>query len=53
MSERKKLLIWVIVCSILGIAFGYFFNTKGIQIVAGIWLGLGLFFPINVKGKSF
>lgn len=41
MSETKSVLIWVVACSILGIVFGYLFNTDGIRIVATIWFVIG------------
>lgn len=37
MSEEKTTLVWVLVCSFLGLTFGYFFNTGGIKIIATIW----------------
>ncbi len=41
MSEGRGVLIWVIICSLLGIAFGVFFNPAGIKIIAEIWFGIG------------
>lgn len=52
--EGTSILVWVIACGILGVAFGYFFNTEGVKIIVGIWFAIGFvaFFMLAGLGGS-
>lgn len=52
MSEGKTTLIWIAVCSILGITFGYFFNAEGVKIVGEIWFSIGVLGGFMIFGSG-
>ncbi|MDO8495371.1 MAG: hypothetical protein Q7S32_02490 [bacterium] len=42
MSQERSVAIWAIVCAILGLGFGFFFNSEGLKIIVGIWVFIGI-----------
>lgn len=52
MFEGKSTLIWTVICSILGVTFGYFFNAEGLKIITKIWLVIGGFTGLVIYESS-